>query len=89
LIESVTLRMEGHAVHDDAFYVPGEMLSAWAGRDPVERYRAWLGEHAAFTDAEDEALLAEVTATLRDGLRRAEASPLPDPATLTDGVYAA
>ena len=89
LIESVTLRMEGHAVHDDAFYVPGEMLSAWAERDPVERYRAWLAEHAAFTDAEDEALLAEVTATLRDGLRRAEASPLPDPATLTDGVYAA
>jgi pyruvate dehydrogenase E1 component alpha subunit len=89
LIESVTLRMEGHAVHDDAFYVPDEMLSAWAERDPVERHRAWLGEHAEFTDAEDEALLAEVTATLRDALRRAEASPLPDPATLADGVYAA
>jgi len=42
LIESVTLRMEGHAVHDDAFYVPKEMLSAWAERDPVERYRDWL-----------------------------------------------
>src|SRR4249920_2472803 len=52
LIESVTLRMEGHAVHDDAFYVPDEMLSAWAKRDPVDRYRAWLMEHAAFTDAE-------------------------------------
>ena len=88
LIESVTLRMEGHAVHDDAFYVPAEMLAAWAKRDPVERYRAWLAERAAFTDADDEQLLAEVTATLRDALRRAEASPLPDPATLADGVYA-
>ena len=28
LIESVTLRMEGHAVHDDAFYVPKELLRA-------------------------------------------------------------
>ena len=81
--------MEGHAVHDDAFYVPGEMLSAWAKRDPIEQYRAWLAEHASFTGAEDEALLAEVTALLRDALRRAEASPLPEPATVTDGVYAA
>jgi hypothetical protein len=29
-----------------------------------------------------------VTTLLRDALRRAEASPLPDAATLTDGVYA-
>ncbi len=28
LLELVTLRMEGHAVHDDAFYVPREMLEA-------------------------------------------------------------
>ena len=88
LIESVTLRMEGHAVHDDAFYVPPEMLSAWAERDPVERYRAWLAEHAAFTERDDEQLLAEVKTTLLDALRRAEASSLPDAATVTDGVYA-
>jgi pyruvate dehydrogenase E1 component alpha subunit len=88
LIESVTLRMEGHAVHDDAFYVPGELLAAWAERDPVERYRAWLAAHAAFTDTEGEALLAEVTTLLRDALRRAEESPLPDPASVAEDVYA-
>ena len=80
--------MEGHAVHDDAFYVPDEMLSAWAKRDPVEQYRAWLAEHTGFTDDENEQLLGEVTAMLRGALSRAEASPLPDPTTLTDGVYA-
>src|SRR5436309_9294765 len=53
LIESVTLRMEGHAVHDDAFYVPAEMLAAWAESDPVERYRTWLADNAAFTELED------------------------------------
>ena len=26
--------MEGHAVHDDAFYVPKEMFEEWAKRDP-------------------------------------------------------
>jgi pyruvate dehydrogenase E1 component alpha subunit len=88
LIESVTLRMEGHAVHDDAFYVPREMLAAWAEADPVERYRAWLFANVAFTEREDEALGTEVKALLADALRRAEESPLPDGATVTEGVYA-
>ena len=42
LIECLTLRMEGHAVHDDAFYVPKEMLEQWAAQDPIERFRTWL-----------------------------------------------
>ena len=46
LIECLTLRMEGHAVHDDAFYVPKELFEQWAERDPLERYRTWLREHA-------------------------------------------
>src|SRR3984893_6791222 len=41
LIECQTLRMEGHAVHDDAFYVPKELFASWAEKDPLERYRVW------------------------------------------------
>jgi TPP-dependent pyruvate/acetoin dehydrogenase alpha subunit len=88
LIESVTLRMEGHAVHDDAAYVPREMLSAWAASDPIGRYRAWLGDNAGFSEAEDDELRAGVKQLLDESVRKAEASPLPDPATVTDGVYA-
>jgi pyruvate dehydrogenase E1 component alpha subunit len=88
LIESVTLRMEGHAVHDDAAYVPREMLSAWAASDPIGRYRAWLGDNASFSEAEDDELRADVKQLLDESVRKAEASPLPDPATVTDGVYA-
>jgi TPP-dependent pyruvate/acetoin dehydrogenase alpha subunit len=88
LIESVTLRIEGHAVHDDAFYVPREVLSAWAQRDPIRRYQEWLAGSVAFSDAEDAKLRAEVKALLSDALRRADASPLPDAGSLTDGVYA-
>src|SRR5216110_725806 len=39
LIECVTQRMEGHAVHDDAFYVPKELFEKWAENDPIERFR--------------------------------------------------
>jgi TPP-dependent pyruvate/acetoin dehydrogenase alpha subunit len=88
LIETVTLRMEGHAVHDDAFYVPSELHSAWAAQDPVERHRAFLIERAGFTAPEDEELRAGVKEELRQALSRAEASPLPDAASVADGVYA-
>jgi len=88
LIESVTLRMEGHAVHDDASYVPREMFEAWAQRDPLHRFQHWLREHASLTEADEDAIAAGVAALLEEALTRAEASPLPDPATLLDGVFA-
>jgi pyruvate dehydrogenase E1 component alpha subunit len=88
LIECLTLRMEGHAVHDDAFYVPKELFERWAERDPLERYRAWLRERAELTDDEEDEIRVHVKKQLNEALQRAEASPHPDPATLLEGVYA-
>jgi TPP-dependent pyruvate/acetoin dehydrogenase alpha subunit len=88
LIESVTLRMEGHAVHDDAFYVPRELLRAWAESDPLERYRSWLRAEKGFADDEEAALREEITRIVNDAVRRAEESPFPDPAEVATGVYA-
>jgi TPP-dependent pyruvate/acetoin dehydrogenase alpha subunit len=88
LIESVTLRMEGHAVHDDAFYVPKEMFEKWAENDPLERFRTWLRQNADMSDDEEEEISGEVKKILNDALKRAEDSPLPDTSSLTDGVYA-
>ena len=88
LLECLSLRMEGHAVHDDAFYVPKEMFEEWAKRDPLERHRSWLRENAGFTDEEEDEVRAEVKKTLNDAIKRAEESPLPDPSTLLEGVFA-
>jgi TPP-dependent pyruvate/acetoin dehydrogenase alpha subunit len=88
LIESVTLRMEGHAVHDDAFYVPKDMLERWAEADPLERFRTWLRENADMSDEEEDEISAGVKKTLNDALKRAEESPLPEPKHLLEGVYA-
>jgi pyruvate dehydrogenase E1 component alpha subunit len=88
LIECQTLRMEGHAVHDDAFYVPKELFERWAERDPIERFRTWLRENVDMTDDEEEQAGSYVKKLLNDSLQRAEESPLPDPSTLTEGVYA-
>ena len=88
LLECLTLRMEGHAVHDDAFYVPKQMFERWAESDPIERFRAWLRDNAGLSDDEEEEIAADVKRLLNEALRRAEESPLPDPADLTHGVYA-
>src|SRR5437868_13914506 len=53
LIECQTLRMEGHAVHDWAAYVPKDMFEEWAKRDPIERFRGWLRENAELSDDEE------------------------------------
>jgi TPP-dependent pyruvate/acetoin dehydrogenase alpha subunit len=88
LIECLTLRMEGHAVHDDAFYVPKELFEEWAKRDPIERFRGWLRDNADLSNDEEEEISGRVKKLLNDALSRAEESPQPDPATLLEGVYA-
>ena len=74
--------MEGHAVHDDAFYVPREMLERWAERDPIERYRAGCSDHADLSEDEESEIQSQVKRHLNDALERAEDSPPPDPADL-------
>src|SRR6476659_5176168 len=88
LLECLTLRMEGHAVHDDALYVPKPLFEQWAASDPIERFRTWLRDNAELTDEEEDEIAAGVKRLLTTALERADESPQPDPADLTKGVYA-
>ena len=88
LIECLTLRMEGHAVHDDAFYVPKEMFEEWAKRDPIERFRSWLRENADFSDEEEDEIGLDVKRALNVAVRQAEESPFADPEEALQAVYA-
>jgi len=88
-VEALSVRMDGHAAHDDSRYVPAGMREAFEERfDPVGRLAARLaldGLDIGEIDALREAAAAEVAA----GLAEAEQAPAPDPASLEDGVYAA
>ncbi|MDX6591171.1 MAG: hypothetical protein QOJ13_367 [Gaiellales bacterium] len=88
LLELVTLRMEGHAVHDDAFYVPREKLEEWSKKDPIERYRRWLKEQGILTEELDDETGVMVKRLLNDAMKRADESPVPDGAETLTGVYA-
>jgi TPP-dependent pyruvate/acetoin dehydrogenase alpha subunit len=84
LIEAQTMRMHGHGAHDDARYVSPALLEDWADRDPIDRYEAVLVEHGIDT-AELRAAVAE---RIEAAVEAALQTPMPDPATVLDGVFA-
>jgi pyruvate dehydrogenase E1 component alpha subunit/2-oxoisovalerate dehydrogenase E1 component alpha subunit len=87
LLEADTMRMRGHAEHDDMKYVPQEQLEAWAGRDPIASYERKLLAEGVVTQGELDGLAAGIERFLADELAAAERSPFPDPATALPGVY--
>ena len=88
LIEAKTMRMLGHAIHDGAEYVPRELLEQWEARDPVRCYRQKLLDEGVADETELAEIARRVEVEIADALAQAEASPLPDPATVEQGVYA-
>jgi TPP-dependent pyruvate/acetoin dehydrogenase alpha subunit len=87
LIECKTMRMEGHAAHDDARYVPEELLAEWEGKDPILGYERILRDQGLLTPEVQGEIEGRVTADLEDAQEFALRSPLPDPADLEKGVY--
>ena len=88
LIECQTMRMHGHGAHDDMSYVPDGMLDEWERRDPIERYAARLVSDLGFAEEEVAEIREQVHSYIAECAERALASPLPDPAIATEGVFA-
>lgn len=86
IIEALTMRMKGHAEHDDMKYVPKEQVEDWAKKDPLLRYELFLRRYD-FSQEDIEAINARVDAQLDEDVAAAEASPLPDGATALGDVY--
>jgi len=83
LIEAITMRMHGHAAHDDMRYVPDELLARWRERDPIERQERKL----VALGVDVEALSAEVLKEVDAAAEAALAMPMPDVATVASGVF--
>jgi TPP-dependent pyruvate/acetoin dehydrogenase alpha subunit len=88
LIEADTMRMKGHAEHDDMKYVPDDLLKEWSRRDPIARYETFLLEHGYATQTDLEAMTIMIERGLEADLAFAEQSPFPDPESGMDEVYA-
>ncbi|MBX0326531.1 thiamine pyrophosphate-dependent dehydrogenase E1 component subunit alpha [Oscillochloris sp. ZM17-4] len=88
LIECKTMRMRGHAIHDNMAYVPRDLLAEWERRDPIMLLETHMRGMGLLDDAGLAALLAQIEAELDEAQAFAEASPYPDGASVRDGVYA-
>jgi TPP-dependent pyruvate/acetoin dehydrogenase alpha subunit len=83
MIQAETMRMHGHAAHDDMKYVPSAQVEEWRKRDPIERQEGRLRE--AGVDVEQ--IRAVVQAQIDAAAEEALAGPMPDPAGATAGVF--
>jgi pyruvate dehydrogenase E1 component alpha subunit/2-oxoisovalerate dehydrogenase E1 component alpha subunit len=88
LIEAISFRMNGHAEHDDASYVPEALVKAWRRRDPIELQRKRLIDAGIKTARQLENLEDRLFAQLKADVEFALASAMPDPLFATGGVTA-
>ena len=88
LLECMTMRMKGHAEHDDARYVPGKLFEEWRKRDPIERFKSALISEGTMTEEQITALVEELQAQIGEDVEYALAAPLPDGKDAVRGVYA-
>jgi pyruvate dehydrogenase E1 component alpha subunit len=84
LLEAVTMRMHGHAAHDDMKYVPQAQIEEWRAKDPIDRQARRL--EALGVDVE--AVRASVKEEIDTAVQEALAMPLPDPDSASEGVFA-
>jgi TPP-dependent pyruvate/acetoin dehydrogenase alpha subunit len=87
LVVAETMRMEGHAIHDAAAYVPDELRAEWAAKDPLDRVQERL-RRVGWDDARFAEVRERARVEVREAWDKAEAEPLPDGASVTSGVYA-
>ena len=88
LIGVDTMRMQGHAQHDDARYVPKAQIDEWSRKDPLTRFRSALVERQAGSEKD----LDDIDRMTREYAAKeadlAVGEPMPDPETVSRGVYA-
>lgn len=86
-LEVKTFRMKGHAEHDDASYVPREVLESWKLRDPIERFERHLLDKQVAGPEDLEAVRRRVEELLDRELEVALAAPMPPRERAFEGVY--
>lgn len=86
-IEGKTYRQRGHYEGDPMVYRGKEEMADWQRRDPIPTFRRRLVESGVIDDGALEEIEGEVLRLLDDAVAFAKAAPLPEAATVLDGVY--
>jgi pyruvate dehydrogenase E1 component alpha subunit len=87
LIECKTMRIRGHSEHDDASYVPREVLEEWRKKDPIQGLEARLREWEVLDEVREAQVTKRIAIELEAAVAWAEASPFPEGRDVGQGVY--
>jgi TPP-dependent pyruvate/acetoin dehydrogenase alpha subunit len=88
LIEARTYRTRPHAEGmRDAGYRTQDEIDEWKARDPIASLRQGVIGRGLATEAEFDAIDAEIKAIVAEALEFATNSPYPDPSTATSFIF--
>lgn len=89
LIEAMTFRYMGHYFGDQAPYIPKEELAAEMAKDPMVTIRQQVLDSGVATEADLDAIRAEIDAEFDAAVEFAKASPEPELDEVFKDVYGA
>ena len=75
-LEMRTYRFRAHSMFDTQAYRTRDEIEGWKHLDPIERLRAWMAANHQLTDAEAQAIEAEVAGEIDAAVAFAEAGTL-------------
>lgn len=87
-LECKTMRMRGHAEHDDARYVPAELLEEWRQKDPIDRFSKRLVDEFGVTSQQLKEQEQRVVRLIEEDAEFADRSPYPEGWQAQGGVFA-
>jgi pyruvate dehydrogenase E1 component alpha subunit len=87
-LEAKTYRFRGHSVADPAKYRTKEEVQKWMERDPIQVLGRRIQTLGIANEAQLKALDDEAKAQVEDAVEFAERSPVPEPDTVEEYVYA-
>jgi 2-oxoisovalerate dehydrogenase E1 component len=88
LVESMTLRLTGHAVYDNAEYVSAQEREEWQTREPLAKARKALKEICSFTEQQILTIEQTAAAQVEEAVRKALAVARPDPKVCLGPIFA-
>jgi TPP-dependent pyruvate/acetoin dehydrogenase alpha subunit len=81
--------MGGHSSSDDPTkYRSSEELELWKTRDPITRFRRYLGKKGLLTEQEDRKVQEEVENEIVSTIKESEKVPPPTSSSMFTDVYA-
>jgi TPP-dependent pyruvate/acetoin dehydrogenase alpha subunit len=88
LLVTESYRFEGHYAGEPEVYRERSEVAEWRKNDPIPRFRKQLIENGSASEAELDAINAEIKQEMVEAVKFAQESPQPDPATAMDYIYA-